>query len=366
MFNKEKQKKKKTSIFANIGISEEKDYFIENLGMLLASGMDILLALDGIKKEMRSKRMKAVIDDLKEDIDAGSTLSKALDKTGLLPKHVISLIRIGEEAGRLTENLKVIVASQQKERVFRSKIRSAMMYPVLVLFLTAVIGVGIAWFILPRLSGVFSQLRLELPFITKMLIAVGNFLGKYGLIVIPLFLLFIASAVYFVFIFSKTKHIGQSLLFFVPAIKRLIRELELARAGFILGTLLVAGLPIIEALESLSQATTFHAYQKLYVYIKNNVEDGSSFQKCFATYSKTRKLIPTPIQQMIVAGEQSGRLSETLIKIGEMFESKTETTTKNLTVILEPILLVIVWLGVVGVALAVILPIYSLIGGLNK
>ena len=364
--NKEKHpKEKKINIFSNFGIGEEKDYFIENLSMMLASGMPIMLALDGVGAELRSKRMKEVIASLKEDMEGGSSLWRALDKTKLLSSQVISLLRIGEESGRLAENLKVIDIQQKKEKDFRSKLRSAMMYPILVMSFTVVIGAGIAWFILPRLSSVFAELDLELPVITRALIAAGEFLGEYGAIVIPSVLLFVILFLFFVFAYSKTKHIGQSFLFSLPVIKKLIQEIELARFGYILGSLLEAGLPVVDALESLESATTFRSYKKFYKYLQNSVEVGNSFKKSFAGYKNVKRLIPTPIQQMIISGEQSGRFSEVLLKTGENFEVKTENTTKNLTVLLEPILLIVVWVGVVAVALAVILPIYSLIGGIN-
>lgn len=363
---KNKKIVKITSFFSNLGLGEERDYFIENLSMLLSSGMDILTGLESVKQDLRSRRMKKILDTVKEEINAGSSIWRALQDIGILPAHTISLIRIGERAGRLAENLKVIVNQQQKERVFRSKIRSAMMYPILVLSITVVIGIGIAWFILPRLATVFAQLKIELPFLTKVLIALGAFLGSYGSIVVPLFLLAVAAIIYFVFIFSKTKFFGQALLIRLPGVKKLIQEVELARFGYILGTLLKAGLPIVDSVDSLYHTATFRSYKKFYSSLKNSIEEGNSFQKSFILYGKTKKIIPVPIQQMIVAAEQSGRLPETLIKIGQIYEEKTENTTKNLTVILEPILLIIVWLGVLAVALAVILPIYRLIGGLNQ
>jgi type II secretory pathway component PulF len=103
----------------------------------------------------------------------------------------------------------------------------------------------------------------------------------------------------------------------------------------------------------------------LYRFLEKSVNDGQSIRSSFALYRRSGKLIPHSIQQLLVAGEQSGRLAQTLLKVGQTFETKTETTTKNLAVILEPILLVVVWIGVVMVALAVVLPVYSLIGNLQ-
>lgn len=344
-------------------LGKERDYFVENLSMLVAAGMPILSVLDAIAKELRSRRMKKVLTLVREDIESGSPIWKALQKTNLFADHTTSLIRLGEESGKLTENLKVVAIEQEKDRVFRSKLRSAMMYPVFVLLLTVIIGVGIAWFILPKLALVFAQLRITLPLITRVLVSVGIFLGKYGQYVVPTAIAIIAVLFYFIFSFTKTKAIGQFILFSLPGIKQLIKEVELARLGYLLGTLLDAGLPITQALNSLASATEISPYRKLYEHLRYSVEDGNSFQKSFGSFRRADHLIPVPIQQLIVAGEQSGTLSGTLLKIGQTYETKSDTTTKNLAVILEPILLVIVWLGVVAVALAVILPIYSLIGG---
>ncbi len=358
--------KQKIGFFVRIQAGEERDYLVENLSMLLESGMDMLRALNAIHAGVRSPAMKKIIDYIRYDIENGLPLWKALKKTQIVPQHILSLFRIGEESGQLAYNLKLINTQQQKERMFRSKIRSAMMYPVLVLVLASGIGIGIAWFVLPQLAGIFGQLNIKLPTITKVLIDIGNFLGEHGIIVMPLLILCLGSILYFVFVYEKTKHIGQFLLFHAPIIGRLVQETELARMGFILGNLLTAGLPITEAFYSLSQATTTTFYKKLYLAIKESIEMGESFQSTFARYPHVENFVPAPIQKMIISGEQSGNLPETFLKVGETFENKTESTSKNLTVLLEPMLLIIVWGGVVMVALSVILPIYSLVGGLNE
>lgn len=351
--------------FANVGLSKDRDYFIENLSMLVSSGMAITDTLDAISKEIRSVRMKKILAGVKEDIENGSSIWRALDASGMFKDHTLSLIRLGEESGKLMENLKVVSSEEQKTRMFRSKLRSAMMYPLFVLALTAIIGIGIAWFILPKLALVFSQLKVQLPLVTKLLIGLGTFLGEHGKIAVPSAVAVFVALFFFVFYFPKTKVIGQTILFGAPGVKNLMKEVEIARFGYLLGTLLHAGLPITQALDSLGNATEFLRYKKLYRHLRDAVEEGNSIQKSFASYGATDRLIPAPIQHLIIAGEQSGHLSETLLKIGAAFEEKSDTTTKNLTTILEPILLVVVWLGVVGVALAVVLPIYSLVGNLS-
>ena len=346
-------------------MTQDRNYFIENLSLLVASGMSMLEALQAVMPDIHSRRMRHLIGQIRNSIESGSTLWRALDDVHLFSAATISLVRIGETSGQLSENLRMINLQQQKERAFRSKISSAMMYPVFVLLLTVVIGIGVAWFILPKLALVFSQLRLDLPLITKLLISLGLFLGEHGTVVVPLTVLAICALAYFIFYYPKTKVVGQTLLFALPGIKQLIQEVELARFGYLLGTLLQAGFPVTQAIAALTQATLASRYKKFYDYLEQSIADGNSFKKSFAHYAKLNRLMPTPIQQLIIVGEKSGNLPETLLAISQSFEAKTELTTKNLTVILEPLLLVIVWLGVVAVALAVILPIYSLIGSFN-
>jgi type II secretory pathway component PulF len=194
----------------------------------------------------------------------------------------------------------------------------------------------------------------------------GVFLNAHGVWAVPLGLFVVIIVSYVCFYAEKTKFIGEAIMFSIPGINTLMMEVEVARFGYLLGTLLEAGIPITKAIDSLVGASEVIRYKKFYTHLKDSIEMGNSFQKSFIAYSSIDKLIPTPIQQLIISGEQSGNLNKTLIKVGQVLEEKSDTTTKNLTIIMEPILLVIVWAGVVSVAFAVILPIYSLVGGLNN
>jgi type II secretory pathway component PulF len=357
---------KKLGFFDKFFLGEEKNYIVENLTLLADSGMGMLSALNAISDGSQSKRVKKIVNGIKYDIDSGCTLGKALENTKIFSEKAISLIKIGEKSGQLTNNLKVVSEQQQKERVFNSKIRGALMYPVFILVVASSLSIGIAWFILPKLATVFSELRVEMPLITKIFIALGVFLGKYGTIFVPSLIFAILFLIYILFFLKQTKGVGSFLLFNMPIFKKIILQIEISRFGYLLGSLLDAGMPITESIRSIKETADFSAYKKFYAYLEQNIEEGNSFAKTFSSYKKINKLIPSPIQQMIITSEQSGHLSQTLKKIGSVYEEKLDNTTKNLAVILEPVMLVIVWLAVVAVALAVILPIYSLIGGLKK
>lgn len=354
------------SLWQNIGLAKEKAYLIENLGLLLSSGMTIHEALLGVSKGVQSFRMKSTIAAMRAAVDAGAPLWQVMRDSHLFPDHAVALIRLGEDSGNLVENLKVLGSREEKERNFSSKVRSAVMYPLFVLVLTVSIGTAIAWFILPQLSTVFSSLNLPLPIVTRALMAFGNFLGEYGSVAVPLGVLFVAFLAFIIFFYKKTRFLGQYFIMSLPGFRQLVIEVELARFGYLLGTLLQARLSIVQALSSMISSTENPLYKKLYKHLKSSIDEGHGLYESLEGYRRSEKIIPAPVQQLLAAGERSGALAPTLTKIGEAYEAKAEISTKNLAVMLEPILLVIVWVGVVSVALAVILPIYSLIGGLNS
>jgi type II secretory pathway component PulF len=349
-----------------LNIGSQGQEVIDSLSMLLLSGIDVVTALDALRKDVRSKRLGRLLDNVRADIDAGIPIWQAMEHIALFPPYVISLLQLGEMAGRLPQNLQAIVVQQEKDKAFTSKVRSATLYPVITLGLTVMVGIGIAVFVLPRLAVVFGQLEIQLPLITRFFLEVSRILSEYGLIILPSIFFGMLLLIYILFIYHRTKFIGQAMLFSFPGFRRLLLDVELAKMGYLLSTLLEAGLPLLDALRAVAHATSLVAYQRFYLQVSARLEVGATFADAFEEYHRVKKLIPPAVQQMIISGEQSGRVEEVFRKVGQIYEAKTDIATKDLTVILEPFLLFVVWIGVVTVALAVILPIYSLIGGLNQ
>jgi type II secretory pathway component PulF len=234
------------------------------------------------------------------------------------------------------------------------------MYPGIVLFLAVIIAFVSAWVVLPKLVTIFKTTNAVLPLSTRILIYIGDFLSHYGAIVIPSLLLFLILFVYFIFFYKKTKFIGDAILFSIPGVNNLIIGVELARFGYIFGVLLQAGFQVNEALESVKRGTSYRRYVKFYDHLQKSILQGDSFKTAFSTFPNTEKYIPIPIQQLFLASEKSGRLSETSIKVGVIFEEKTEAMSRDLSTVLEPIVLIIVGLIVAFVIFAIMGPIYGL------
>jgi type IV pilus assembly protein PilC len=342
-----------------------RDYFTSNLALLLNAAVPVQEALSSLEETNKYKPLNDALEQMKRDIDEGLPLWKTMERSGVVSDQTLSLVQLGEQSGRLVENLRVAARQEEKQRVFKAKVRSAMLYPAFVLGLTGLVGIGVAWFLLPKLAVTFKQLGAHLPAISKVFINLGVFLKDNGVWAVPLFLVAIGLIAYLLFGFPKTKFIGQSMLFRIPGISKLMHEVEIARFGYLMGTLLQAGLSVTQALQSLHDATSARKYKQLYDFLREAFEDGYSFRSTLPKRHSTASLLPPPVQQMVIAGERSGSLPETLLSIGQIYEEKSDISTQNLEVILEPILLIFVWLGVIGVAVAVILPIYSLVGGLN-
>jgi type IV pilus assembly protein PilC len=362
--------KSKTSLLARLNkphlAFKEREYFAENLALLLKSAVPIGDALESLAMTTKNAAMKKALAQMSADIEAGYSLANALERSSLASGQTLALIRLGESSGHLVENMQLAAEQEEKQHLFRAKIRSALIYPTFVLSLTVVVGLGVAWFLLPRLAETFSQLQVSLPPISRVMISFGVFLKAHGVVVVPLFLLVCLVLGYVIFAAPRTKQIGRRLLFMTPGIGRMLREVEIAQFGYLLGTLLEAGLSVTKATSLLAEASSSSQYQKFYRYLSESLEDGYSFKDSLHKYSKSSSLLPPAVQQMIIAGERSGSLPEVLLTIGRTYTQKSDVTISNLEAVLEPVLLVIVWLGVMMVAVAVIVPIYSLVGGINR
>jgi type II secretory pathway component PulF len=361
----EKPKPKKTKQKAFGGISRDtSEYIIESLSMLLLSGVTVGEALQSIAAEIPKKSTRETMAQMQASIDEGVPFAVALEQTGLFNPSVITLIEVGESTGKLPENLKVVAAQMHKNNSMNAKIKSAMLYPAFLIGLLFVVGTGIGVFLLPKLLNIINSLQVKVGPLTKALILVGTLFGKFGLIFAAVVVITIILSTVLAKKSTTFKAFLEEVMFRIPGVKKLLFEIEIARFGFVLGTLLDAGLPVVTALQSLAASMSTRRYARFAAEMRDRVDDGDSFGKILSD-KKYRKLLPGTICQIVVSAEKSGNLSSSLLKVGTNYEDKADLTARNLETLLEPIVLVLIAVAVLFVALAVFLPIYSLIGNLN-
>lgn len=356
-----KHTKKKTFGGMNRDTSE---YVIESLSMLLLAGVTVGESIESIAGEIPQKGAREAMMQMRASIDEGVPFSQALEQTGLFAPSVITLIEVGESTGKLPENLKVVAAQMHKNNVMNAKIKSAMLYPGFLVGLLFVVGTGIGVFLLPKLLSIITGLQIEVGLMTKILIVVGTFFGKFGLILAAFTVVTIILISILIKKSSTARAVAEVILYRVPGVKKLLFETEIARFGFVLGTLLEAGLPVVTALQSLAASMATRRYANFAAEVAQRVDEGDSFDKILSD-KKYHKLMPGTITQIVVSAEKSGNLSTSLLKVGQNYEDKADITAHNLETLLEPIVLVLIAVAVLFVAMAVFLPIYSLIGNLN-
>ena len=349
----------------NMGMGKEKSQFIENLAILLNSGLSVIDALKTVTIELKNRAMKKVAQRMIDEVENGVTLWRAMDNQCIFTAYALALVRIGEETGSLSKNMEYLAVQQEKDRSLRSKVKMAMIYPSIVIVLTMIVTLGLAWFVLPQLVGVLVSLNAKLPLPTIIIIWIANFFGAHGAVVVPGIAI---GMLVFVLLTKYTALKGpvQQMIFLLPGIGTMARSATIASFGVILGSLLRAGVPIVDAVQSLADVTDTVRYKIFYGRLAQELEVGQSFSGAFKVIHETSSVLPASVQQLLVTGERSGRIADMLLRIADIYEKKAEEAAAKLPVVLEPILLIFIG-GLVGtIAFAIIVPIYSVVGNMGK
>ncbi len=347
------------------GLGKERFSVIQNLATMLNAGLPLIDSLKTLAMETRVKPMKKLIGRIVELVENGSPLWRAMDDQHFFSPHAIALVRIGEEAGSLAENMEYLSAQQEKDQSLKNKVKMAMIYPTIVMVLMFIIVIGLGMFVLPNLVGVLFSLNVPLPLVTRLVIMFTEFFTEHGAVAVPSMLG--GMVVLGILLkFTPLKIVGQWVLFKIPGIGTLVREATIARFGVILGGLVKAGVPLLEALRSLAEVTPVVSYKRFYERLLDHITLGDSFSKSFKILRGSEKLLPISVQQLIVTGEKSGSLADILLKVADIYEKKANNTAEKLPVILEPMLLLFIG-GLVGtIAFAIIVPIYSIVGNIGN
>jgi type II secretory pathway component PulF len=349
---------------SHIGMGKQRLAMIQNLSTMMMAGLPLIDSLRTLHLEARSSAMKHLLRRVITNVENGIPLWRSLDEEHFFSAQAIALVRIGEEAGNLAENLERLAIQQEKDQALRSKIMMAMIYPVVVLVLMFILVMGLGMFVLPKLIGVLFSLNVPLPLVTRILIAFTNFMSAYGFIVLPVSIVG-AAALAVLGKYTRLNVVFQWMTMHIPGIGQLLWQATIARFGVILGGLLQAGVPLVEAIKSLADVTPTVSYRKFYTHLLERVTLGDSFGKVFAETKGSEKLLPLSVQQLVMTGEKTGTLSEILLKIAEIYEKKANDTAQVLPVILEPVLLLFIGGLVATIAFAVIIPIYSVVGSIG-
>ena len=349
---------KRLNISIGTGVkSQEIITVAKNLGAMLTAGLSLSRALSVLERQSRNKHLREVIADLSSRVTKGSTFHEALSEhPHVFSKLFVAMMKAGEESGGLAEALKVVAMQMERSLELTRKIKGAMIYPAIVVGAIVVVTILMLIFVVPTLTATFEQLGVKLPLATKIIVTLSNFLANNVFLVLFLLVVMVVGGVFF-----ARSRVGKAVILrtalFLPVIGELVRETFAARTARTLSSLLSAGVPMLTALTISEEVVDAPLFARVVTEAAARVKKGDSLSAAFIEHPK---LYPLMMSDMVSVGEETGKLADMLQQVAEFYESDVSQRTKDLSTIIEPVLMLFIGTMVGVFAVAMIGPIYSL------
>lgn len=337
--------------------------FCRQFSTMIDAGVSLVRCLNVLQEQCPSPKLRRIIGDLQAEVEAGSTLSRAMQKYPKVFSNLfIGLVRAGEVGGVLEESLQRLSAFLEKDVELRRKVKSAMTYPTIVLIVALAIVLGLVTFILPKFMDLFKDLGVkDFPVLTAYLMAFSHFLLDYWYIAIAIG--FGATFVFKLFVSTKFgKRLYDKFKLKVVVFGPLNHKVALARFSRTLGTLLASGVPILQALETVSGTVDNEILSDAVLEARARIREGDRIGNPL----RKSNLFPPMIVQMITIGEESGALDQMLQKVADFYEGEVESALESLTATIEPVMIVVLGVVVGTIVMAMLLPLVAVIQNLTS
>lgn len=336
----------------------EKINFARNLGSMLQAGLALSRALSVLERQSHNKAFKNILNELISDISKGSTLSDAMGKhPKVFNQLFISMVHAGEQSGTLAESFRVVADQMDKSNTLERKVKGALIYPGVIMALMIVIGILMFIFVIPTLTKTFTELNVTLPLSTRVILGISDIFQNYGLLVL-------LAAIVFGFVFvwwsrhAQGKNILHALVLKLPIIGSLVQEVNTARTARTLSSLLESGVDVVESVNITANVIQNVHFRAVLEKAREAIKKGELMSKVFA---EADKLYPVFIAEMMSVGEETGKTGEMLIGVAHYYEEDVEQKTKDMSTVIEPILMIFIAAAVGFFAIAMISPMYSLV-----
>lgn len=335
-------------------------FFLDHLRTMIHAGLSLVEGLHVLGKETQNKKLLLIVKDVTLYVEKGNQLSDALKRyPKIFPDLQTTMIASGEIAGQLEDALEQVVVQMKKSHALTSSIKAAMIYPSVVVSAIVIIGILMVTMVLPKIISLFDEFEAELPLATHILIAVTNFLSQ------PLNLILILSGFFgliFLFIsllkssrpFKKSVH---AIILKLPIFGPISKKINLARFSITLSSLLKSTIPIVEALLISSKTCKNLLYQDALEEATQKLSKGDQLSDIL---SEKPQLFPPMVTEMIMVGEKTGEIDHLLQELSTFYSDEVDKIMKNFATIIEPVVIILLGLGVAGIAVAVIMPMFTL------
>lgn len=325
------------------------------LATMVSSGLVLSEAIDILADQQPNKTLEKVLVEISSDIKGGLTLNQALSRyPHIFPPLYVNLVKSGEASGKLDQVLLQMADSLEKDREFRARVKGALIYPIVVISMMVVVVIIMMVFVIPKLVNLYDQSNINLPLPTKILIFTSDLFVNFwwaGLATMGVIVFALQR-------WSKTPEGNYFLGAFIlriPIIGKVAINVTLTNFNRTFGLLTSAGIPLLDSIGIVSDITDNPVFKRSLKEAYAGVEKGLSFSALL-----TASVFPKIIPQMVKVGEETGKVDEIFFKLAEYFESESDHLIKNLTVAIEPIILIILGIGVAFLVISIILPIYKL------
>lgn len=336
---------------------KEKLFFVQHLGIMLKAGISLSAGLKTISTQSKNKAFVYALTDIAENVEKGSTFADSLR----LHKKVFSdlfvyMVEAGELSGKLEDVLHELFIQLKKEHKLISKVKGALTYPAVIVLAMFGIGTFMLIVVVPKITSMFSELDAELPLPTKILINTSDAIANNGILSA---VLFIASIITFVQVLKtkKGKLFFHGLLLIMPVAGPIVKKINLARFSRNISSLLKTDILIIKTFQITANVLSNVHYKRALNDMAQKIKKGGKLNEVITAYPK---LFTPVVAQMVAIGEETGELDNILVELAEFYEDEIDQIMENLPALIEPLLILVLGLGVGGVAVAIIMPMYTL------
>ena len=347
-------------LFMTIGTGVKRIEIIhaaKNISTMLSAGLSLSRTLSVIERQSSNKRLKAITIGLSDSIKKGSSFHEALAQyPKVFSELFIAMARAGEESGSLADSLTVVALQMERSEELSRKIKGAMMYPSIIIIAIVIVGILMLMYVVPTLAKTFTDLGVQVPLATRIIMALSDFVVAHSLIVFAALISFVVGSIAFIRS-KKGRNIVLTGALYLPIIGELVRETYTARTARTLSSLLSSGVPILDALAITKEVVHVHIFANVIEEAEAHVKKGELLSTSFVEHTH---LYPILMSEMLLVGEETGKVAQMLKQIAEFYETDIAEKTKDLSTIIEPVLMLLIGVVVGIFAVSMIAPIYSL------